>query len=350
MAYYPGYSPENPYPTEEIVDFFDEQVQFNIGTTALGNRFLNAKCLRFYQIRTDKIAFMLAHPTVERVEFHECTFPLTTLIPSTNFAGPSSVVKEIHLNETAIGYWGFQELLSSLPQLRKLVYFRPSDESYTDIDEIGDVLVSQGQSLEYLLMRNDSNNPFNSWVGTLASLGNLKTLEIELEFLIGFRDIPAGNFYEYLDGPFAGDEEQDFDEIHESFGDWALVDLLPTSLEKLILHLEAPKIGAYYNTYERYGAKFEELILDHTRFDKLEYIQAPCLYLVAVRMADRLGNWLLEGSDILRRVPIAALTLGDDPFLDAHGLPNGVSPTSVSSTESICSNQTMDDQEEDMAM
>ncbi|KAI0534112.1 hypothetical protein GGR58DRAFT_483989, partial [Xylaria digitata] len=167
---------------------------------------------------------------------------------------------------------------------------------------IGEVFNQFGQRLESLTFSSEHGMPFTSPLGSLQNLTSLKSLEIDLELLIGFRTIPDADCYEYLDCAYAAGKGFDFDEEHESHGDWSFLTLLPTSLEKLIIWLDVPKISVYFNTYERYGAKFEELLTADRRFEKLEYVQAPYVGTVVEKLRGRLTGWVLDSSDRIKRV------------------------------------------------
>ncbi|KAI0799249.1 hypothetical protein GGR55DRAFT_510962 [Xylaria sp. FL0064] len=340
--------PEQSYTAGETYNIADNDLRIS-SPDQLGSRYWQAKYLRFYRVRTSAVGRLLAkHSTVVRVEFHDCTLPIDTIISGGSNEAELPSAREVVLVDTLIGDRVFQEMFLNLPALRTLVYYRPSNEP-THIDLVGQVMVRFGWKLEHLVLRNESLYPFEQSIDSLVRLRKLKTLEIDLEFLIGFRDIPARDFDEYMDSPFVNDEEeQDFDEIHESFGDWALVDLLPTSLEKLTLHIDYPKLNVYFNTYERYGAKFEQLLRAEARFRKLEFIEAPDIAGVLSGLDRSIAdNWIPEGRSVIRRIPFANLSL-DDPFTDTDAgpsgqLPNGVPPTTTSSASSACPEQTMED-------
>ncbi|KAI3330172.1 hypothetical protein F4824DRAFT_349203 [Ustulina deusta] len=301
------------YRQSEILDLKPDDQIFSQALFLPDSHFLNAKCVRFFDMNTSKFAFVLAHPVAERMELHHCAWDIVTKIPHDN---GTAAVRVMLLESTRINFIGFEQLLESLPRLHTLIYFRPYDERDTDFDWVGKALCQFGGNLENLTMLNNSLMPFCSEIGPLASLSNLKTLEIELEFLVGFRDIPHGGYYEYMDFAFESDEELDYDEIHESFGDWSFLTLLPPTLEKLVISIESPKLGVYFNTYERYGAKFEELLSADGQFENLEHVEAPYIHEVAARVRDRLTSWILQGTDTMKRV--AVIDSSDESMTDTE--------------------------------
>lgn len=127
------------------------------------------------------------------------------------------------------------------------------------------------------------------------------------------------NSYRTNDG-----NEPDYEEINAGFGDWSFINKLPPSLEVLIIEIESPKLWTYFNTYERYGAKFEELISASRRFRNLTYINAPNMDRVAARTRDRLPHWVLGRCHELKRIapPPAVVedygSMGYEDELDTH--------------------------------
>ncbi|TGJ86615.1 hypothetical protein E0Z10_g2138 [Xylaria hypoxylon] len=270
--------------------------------SALGpeNQFLTAKCLRFVYLRTSHFSFVFLHPIAEKLVLQRCTWDmLAGMVRDLR----QEKVRIIHLAESYVAYWGFEDIMTAFPNLRELVYYRPCDEEFSQYHEVGDVFRKFGQGLESLKFFNDALMPFETPLGSLQSLVSLKTLEIPLEMLIGFRPNPREGYYEYLDAAFDPDEVLDYDEEHEAWGDWSFLELLPTSLEKLTIDLESPKTDVYFNTYERYGVKFEELLIADRRFDKLEYVRAPYIDVVAAKLRGRLTGWVLADRDTIKRVP-----------------------------------------------
>ncbi|KAI1741543.1 hypothetical protein F4680DRAFT_67643 [Xylaria scruposa] len=268
---------------------------------------LTAKVLKFRGLKASQVEFLFARPNVEVLEFHSCYWDIWSEGPTTT----RTMVHAIKLVDTAVDDSGLNDILRRFPGLRSLVYFRPQEEVDTGLHELGRELVKYGQNLEHLELYNDSLMPFYSPFGSLQKLINLKTLEIDLELLIGFRDNPRGyDDYgddEYLDiEEVAEQEEPDYEEINRYAGDWSLVKLLPPSLEKLTLHIEQPKLEVYFNTYERYGAKFEELMTAKGQFDKLRWVQAPRLNTVAEKLCRKSTGWALigESKHIMARTPL----------------------------------------------
>jgi hypothetical protein len=210
-------------------------------------------------------------------------------------------VRRIDLIDTSIDDRGFESILTGFSQLTELVYFRPTDETETDFDMIGGVLKEYGQRLEHLQMHNVSLMPFYTPVGSLHTCTSLKTLNMDLELLVGFHENPRGGHNEYLDASIEEDEEPlIYDEIYDEVVDWSLVKLLPTSLVKLTLWVEEPKIDAYYNTYERYGAKFEELLTSDDHSQNLQSVTASFLEPVAEKLRGTLTGWVMDGSTMVR--------------------------------------------------
>ncbi|KAI0969568.1 hypothetical protein F4678DRAFT_164266 [Xylaria arbuscula] len=277
----------------------------------LDSQLTTAKCLRFIGMRTQDIGFLLAHPLVEKIEFVNCTYDMATFVPRTSEHVPGA--REVVLADTTYSLVCFDIIFRSFPKLRKLTYFYPSNEPDNNFDDVATALNNHGRLLEDLAMHNDHSRPFDNYIGSMAHFSNLKTLEIDLEFLIGFRPIPRGDWDEYTDSPYDVDEEDpDYDEIHESFGDWSFVELLPTSIETLTIEVDSPKLQVYFNTYERFGAKFEELMTAVEYFPNLKHVEAENLYLVAERAGNRLPNWVIEDSHIMtKRVVTAAEPAAD---------------------------------------
>ncbi|KAI1427853.1 hypothetical protein F5Y12DRAFT_735647 [Xylaria sp. FL1777] len=287
-----------PYPQSD--SFVISKVQGNThqaSVSYMDAQFMTAKYLRFDRVGSSSFLFLLSHPLVERLEFLMCDWYDTFSFPEGQ--GPSAV-REIELQYSYVSSDVIDCILRSFPRLRSLVYLRPWDEFQDEFGEIGTALCQFGQRLEHLTIRNESLLPFETDVKSLASLVNLKSLEIHLELLIGFRKVPHGGFDEYTDSPLLEGDPPDYDEIHESFGDWSFLKLLPTSLERLTIDIEPPKLSVYFNTYKRYGAKFDELICAERRFPKLEYIMAPELEEVAQRVRRRLTKWVYEDHALKR--------------------------------------------------
>ncbi|KAI3321090.1 hypothetical protein HD806DRAFT_212543 [Xylariaceae sp. AK1471] len=258
----------------------------------------SAQVLRFFNFLVSEIDFILVHPGVKKLELNGCSWNLMTDIPQQN----RSRVRKIDLFGCSINEKGFKDILTRFSELKELVYCRPLDEIDTHFDMIGYVLEEYGHHLEHLKMHNESLLPFCTPVGPLQACMNLKTLDMHLELLIGFLENPRDGQDEYMDAGF-DDEEEDapnYDEIYAQVKDWSLVEVLPNSLEKLTLWVEEPKLATYYNTYERYGAKFEELLTSDRRFPKLRSVTAPKLELVAEKLHGRLTGWILDGFTMAR--------------------------------------------------
>ncbi|KAI8628464.1 hypothetical protein F5Y19DRAFT_141168 [Xylariaceae sp. FL1651] len=266
-----------------------------------GDPLFVAKVLRFSDMNVSSFDFMFGHPGVQKLVLDHCFWDLLT-----NLRGQSnSQVSRVELLGCNINEHGFKDILTSFDQLRQLVYYRPVDETDTDFDLIGEVLEEHGHHLEHLEMHNDALMPFYSPVGSLQGLVSLKTLDMHLELLIGFRENPREGYDEYMDGAFDTDQVLNYQDIHADVGDWSLVELLPASLEDLTLFVEDPKIDTYFNTYAEYGAKFEELITAESRFPKLRRVKAPFVGQVADKLRGRLTGWELKETDTLCRVSAA---------------------------------------------
>jgi hypothetical protein len=273
----------------------------------------NAVLIKFREIRVSNIAYLLSHPRATNLHFGTCIFSTGTNWPQLK----DSKVHTITLSGCSIGGEGFEDILIRFGNLREIVYYRKYDEWDTHLDGIGEVLQKQGQKLEHLQMHNDSFMPFCTPVGSLANLANLKTLDMHLEYLIGFRVNPREGYDEYSDAGYFGEDEdiESYDEIHERVGDWSLIELLPSaSLEQLSLYVECPKIFTYFNTYERYGAKFEALLAADRRFKKLRTVSAPYLKPVADELRGRLTNWVFDGRHTMVRA--STLTKHQGPHVN----------------------------------
>ncbi|KAI1129888.1 hypothetical protein F5Y10DRAFT_140565 [Nemania abortiva] len=283
-----AYGMERPSPRRERAEAitFDSQL-------------LTAQHLRFYNMRVSPFAFALAHPVALKLELIDCYWDMTAQIPVSN----NVAARVIRLVGTHIDWKGFSNILTRLPNLHTLFYCRPAREDDTHFDMIGSELSRCGQRIEHLTMLNENYMPFSTPIGSLKDLNNLRSLEIDLEMLIGFLDNPDN--YDYGDGDFIDmDEEDDYEEIHQEAGNWSLINLLPCSLETLKLHIDDTKLDVYFDTYERYGAKIEELITADDVFPNLRFIDAPHLMEVAERLSGRHAAWTIEGSGI-RRLPFA---------------------------------------------
>ncbi|KAF2971766.1 hypothetical protein GQX73_g1813 [Xylaria multiplex] len=284
--------------------------------------FLEAKCLRFKHLRVSECAFVLMHPKAEKLVLEDCVWDHLAFSALPN--AKQKRVHTIHLIGSSVSCFAFEDIFTKFPGLRELNFFPPPDEFDTMYDMVGEVFVQFGQALESLTFFNEHGLPFTSPLGSLKGLTNLKSLEIDLEFLIGFRTIPDSDCDEYLDSPFAADEDFDFDEERDSFPDWSFLELLPASLEKLIIWLDEPKIAVYFDTYERYGAKLEEL-LTADRFDKLEYVQAPLVGTVVKKLGGKLTGWAVDTCNRIKRVSTTTpstdetprvVDIGDGPMTD----------------------------------
>ncbi|KAI8948983.1 hypothetical protein F4801DRAFT_429977 [Xylaria longipes] len=306
---------------------------------------LTAKRVRLVDLEVSEFGYLLAKPNVEELEFSSCYWDNAKLPKSENTS-----VRAIRLVDTTMDEMGFNKILCKIPHLKSLVYFRPADECDTGFDMMGGELAKHGQNLEHLELWNDALMPFYSPFGSLHTLTKLKTLEMDLELLIGFRDNPR-NWDDYMDGGFVSEEEEepDYEEINSDAGDWSLVKLLPPSLEKLTLEIDTPKLSVYFNTYERWEAKFEEL-LTADQFDKLHWVRAANLDAVAKKLCGRPGNrWALIGwgGDTMARTPLRTEAETDasgssvtDTKTDASGssvtdTKTDASGSSVTGTESV---------------
>ncbi|KAI0453754.1 hypothetical protein F5B21DRAFT_272586 [Xylaria acuta] len=280
---------------------------------------LGAKHLRFVNVQVSTVDYLLVHPTAEELEFRSCFWDLLANIPESTRAA----ARVVRLIATHIDDMGINEILCKLRRLRSLVYYRPSDEVDTDFDLIGSELARHGQHLEHLELVNEALMPFCTPIGSIHTLINLKTLDMDLELLIGFRENPR-EYDDYMDAGFDPEEEElDYEEINRYAGDWSLVKLLPPSLEKLTLHIEYPKLEVYFNTYERYGAKFEELLTADGQFDNLHWVSAPRLNTVAEKLCGRPTRWALIGTGkcTMARTPLrteAETDAGDSSVADTE--------------------------------
>ncbi|KAI0509682.1 hypothetical protein F5B22DRAFT_648703 [Xylaria bambusicola] len=280
-----------------------DDVWINIGSDSNCTpytEFLYAKCLAFEGLSLSKFGFLLIHPTVEKIVLESCSWGDTSTIPSdTSMAN----AHEIRMYDMDIDGHSIEQIVSTFPRLRSITYQRPYAFEDTNFGGIGYGLVHYGQKIENLDITNEDLRPFSSWFYSLAPMKSLKTLEISLELLIGFHDQPYGDWYEYEGSVFNKvGEAPDYDAVYNGFGDWTFLNKLPRSLESLTIDIEEPKLGVYYNTYERYGAKFEELISSR-RFSKLERVIAPGMDKVAERIRDKLPNWVVDRSGcILKRI------------------------------------------------
>ncbi|KAI1192889.1 hypothetical protein F5X97DRAFT_62525 [Nemania serpens] len=264
------------------------------------DRSLMVESIRFYNMSASEFSPSLFHSLAKKIELINCEWSLRAQVP----LSIHTEARIVHLLGTNISWNGFSDLMICFPFMHTLVYSRPADEIDTHFDLVGDVLAHQGTGLEHLTMLNENYMPFCSPLGSLTALTNLKSLEIHLELLIGFRENPIG-YAEYSDSEiFDPDDVLDYDEISRYAGDWSLVDLLPTSLEKLTLYVEDPKLDVYFNTYERYGAKIEELLAAEHLFEKLTDISAPGLSAVEKRMRTRHTGWVLTAQSAMQRPPI----------------------------------------------
>ncbi|KAI1118641.1 hypothetical protein F5Y14DRAFT_447002 [Nemania sp. NC0429] len=239
---------------------------------------------------------------VKQIELFGCDWSLRPDMP----VPICEATRTVHLLGTNINWDGFRDLLTCFPCMDTLVYSRPADEIDTHFDMVGEALTNDGANLEHLTMLNENYMPFCTPVGSLHTLTNLRSLEIHLELLIGFRENPIG-YDEYMDWDmFEPDNAPDYEEIIRYAGDWSLIPLLPASLEKLILHVDDPKLDVYFNTYERYGAKIEELLMAEHLFERLTDISAPGLTAVEKRIRSRHTGWILTAQSAMQRPPTEA--------------------------------------------
>ncbi|KAI1827350.1 hypothetical protein F4861DRAFT_405537 [Xylaria intraflava] len=267
----------------------------NIGSNSL---FLSSQVIRFSDLPVSRFAFLFQHPRAQKLVLYNCSWGHVPMRANEN-----SLVKKIDLVNTSIDDGGFNDILVGFSNLRELSYSRPVEETGGHFDLIGNVLREHGSKLEHLTMINDSLMSFDTAIGSLGLLESLKTIEISLELLIGFRKNPVG-YDDYGDEAFVGQtEDPDYNAIHEQAGDWSLVNLLPTSLEKLTLYVETPKLDVYFNTHARYGAKLEALLTADCRFAKLISVKAPNLDGVVQRIDNRLTSWLSDGMGTIIRLP-----------------------------------------------
>ncbi|KAI1186611.1 hypothetical protein F5B17DRAFT_431383 [Nemania serpens] len=268
---------------------------------------LMAKITRFCNMPVTDFSSSLFHSVAHKIELINCEWSLRIEVPSS----AHTVARIIHLLGTGINWDGFRDIMTSFPSMHTLVYTRPADEIDTHFDLVGKVLAHYGTNLEHLTMLNEHYMPFCSPLGSLSTLINLKSLEIHLELLIGFRENPNG-YEEYMDfGFFEPDDVVDYEEVNRYAGDWSLVSLLPTSLETLTLHIEDPKLEVYFNTYERYGAKIEELLTAEHLFKSLTEISAPGLTAVEKKIRARHTGWVLTAQIAMQR-PSTKLDFEDD--------------------------------------
>ncbi|KAI1175225.1 hypothetical protein F4777DRAFT_340828 [Nemania sp. FL0916] len=270
-------------------------------------KFLLAETLRFQDMTASDFAFALLSPSAKKIQLVSCVWDTAFEMPLSNAAGARSII----LEETKIDELGLFDILAGLPQLHTLVYCRPSDEVDTQFDLYGNVLWDYGKRLQHLTMLNESGMSFSSPIGSLKNLICLQTLEIDLELLVGFQGYTKDEYddeyddSEYDDSDYVKDENsKTSDPQEESYfagSDWCLVDILPGSLEKLTLRIEDEKLDAYFNTYESYGAKIEQLLTAQNKFPWLYHISAPRLAEVAKRLGDGYARWNLTTQWIMER-------------------------------------------------
>ncbi|KAI1166729.1 hypothetical protein F5B18DRAFT_29469 [Nemania serpens] len=266
------------------------------------DRSLIAETIRFYNMPVSDFSSSLFHSSARTIELINCEWSLRAEVPLSINTAP----RIIHLLGTSISWNGFGDIMTCFPCMHTLVYTRPADEIDTHFDLVGGVLAHYGTELEHLTMLNENYMPFCSPLGSLNTLTNLRSLEIHLELLIGFRENPNG-YEEYMGADiFDPDDAPDYEEINRYAGDWSLLPLLPPSLEKLILHVEDPKLEVYFNTYDRYGAKLEELVTAEHLFERLTDISAPGLAEVEKRIRARHTGWVLTAQSAMQRPSMEA--------------------------------------------
>lgn len=268
---------------------------------------MGVKRLNLQNVNISAVAYLMFNPSVEEVRLDNVNFnsmmDLGKPLPG-DASGDGSNVSKIELCYCSIDERGLEDILTTFPKLKELVFYRPYNEfedNETEYHGLGETLNNFGGKLESLSIYNESLMPFETPFGSLAKMTSLKSLDMVLEMLIGFHVNPRGGYDEYLDAPIEEDEEPpNYDDVYAEVGDWSLVELLPESLEFLTLEVECPKMYEYFNTYERYGAKFEELFRANMRFKHLRCVRAPRLEEVAKNLQNRLTGWELRGGSMIR--------------------------------------------------
>ncbi|KAI2636741.1 hypothetical protein GGS21DRAFT_45696 [Xylaria nigripes] len=283
----------------QVLASFDEQdsdggnafFQFrNLGPT---------QTISFHDVYVSQINHMLAHPRAKEVNLYNCKWDLL----SEQTGHPNSLVHTVGLVECSIDDTGITDILLGFPKLRKLTYYHSADEEYTHFDMIGRALRIDGRQLEHLTIRHQYYQAFATSIGPLYDLNNLTTLEIDLELLAGFHPSPPAFEVSLENHDMSATGEIDYDALYEEVGDWSLVNILPTSLVELKVHVDQDKFTTYYNKYERYGAKFEALLASDHRFAHLICIKAPNLNGAVRATRNRLTNWLSDSMGTIIRLP-----------------------------------------------
>jgi len=263
-------------------------------------RFLSSNSLQVTGFDSKDIGFILADPSLMKLAIRSGRWRVPACIRMLD----EPKLRYLCLVDTDIDRY-LDEILLLFKELRELIYFRPHSDWPYDMDDMGDALRKHGKQLELLELHNESLMPFYNPIGSLAPLSNLRRLDCYLEFLIDYLENPIPMGYEEYEGAAWDedvDEPLDYEAIYQRRGDWSLVKVLPPSLEWLRIDIEGPKIDMYYNTWERYGAKFYELATSD-QFPRLQYIEATDLELVGQKLQDDLTGWTMVGGALIRTLP-----------------------------------------------
>jgi hypothetical protein len=260
-------------------------------------RFLFSTSLKVTGFNSQDIGFILAYRNLKKLEIWSGTWRIRADVRVLD----EPKLSYLHLVDTDIDRY-LDGILLLFKELRELIYFRPSSDWPYDTDTMGDALREHGKQLEHLELHNESLMPFYNPIGSLAPLSNLRKLDCYLEFLIDYLENPVSKGYEEYEGaPWDEevDEPPDYEEIYQQRGDWSLVKVLPPSLEWLHIDIEEPKIYTYYNTWERYGAKFYELATSD-QFPRLQHIIALGLAPVGQKLQEDVTGWNMVGEALIR--------------------------------------------------
>ncbi|KAI0203586.1 hypothetical protein F4808DRAFT_467009 [Astrocystis sublimbata] len=246
------------------MDFFATQAQLGFWTpmadsedstfeVKAGNPIMSAKTLKFDRVDVSKFGYLLASPTAEAVKISSCSWHYG--LPDNL---PPGAAHTLTLSHNDFYDFEFKELIKQFPKLRSLIYFRGpcghEDNGYDEyMDVMTRVLVKYAKQLEHLYLENEGASHFEGPLGSLQGLRNLKTLEVDLEFLTGYFLWPLELDPDAEDPPHP-DMEQTEEEIEQNYRaaeSWSLVPLLPHSLEKVHLIIRDEKHCKWFNTWER---------------------------------------------------------------------------------------------------
>lgn len=282
------------------------------GAAGHKNPLLEADILVFKHLDFNEAAYTLAHPTATVAEISHC------------YCGPmdhlakGSKVKEVIFVETHVHPIALEQFLQNCLEIHTVRYYKPQDMEDVDFHAYGKAIMRYGKNLKHIEILNEALGGFGTPIGkSFAGLSKLESLEVHLEVIIGHRKNPEGwsDYGQTVSGSVDDYEPIDYQNINKSFGEWNLVELLPHSLNKLTLHIEEPKLVVYYNTYESYGAKLEELFTN-TKFSHLTYVEAPRLDAVAAKLGEAYNGWMLEGTHIMKRSMPSNMVVAVDDTVD----------------------------------